>query len=165
MYSYAFHTQCAQASTDPEFSVTLELDLSTVVPSLSGPKRPHDRVALSNMKQDFAACLTNKVGFKGFGLGSEDLKKSAKLSYKGEEHTLKHGDVVIAAITSCTNTSNPSVMLGAGLLARRAVERGLKVKSYVKTSLSPGASGPCLACRAAQPISWQCLLQPCFAVE
>ena len=91
------------------------------------------------MKKDFTTCLTNKVGFKGFGLAEADTKKSAKFTYKGKEYEFNHGTVVIAAITSCTNTSNPDVMLAAGLLAKKAVERGLSVKPYIKTSLSPGS--------------------------
>jgi aconitate hydratase len=127
-----------KTNKDPEFSGDiLELDLSTVVPSLSGPKRPHDRVSLSNMKKDFSSALTNKVGFKGYGL--TDTSKKVDIEFHGEKHTLTHGSVVIASITSCTNTSNPDVMLAAGLLAQKAVEKGLKVRSYIKTSLSPGS--------------------------
>lgn len=100
---------------DPVFSgEVLELDLGSVEPCLSGPKRPHDRVLLSNMKKDFNECLTNKVGFKGFDIGEENLKKSSDFEYKGKTYTLNQGSVVIAAITSCTNTSNPGVMLAAG---------------------------------------------------
>ncbi len=93
----------------------VELDLSTVVPCCSGPKRPHDRVSVSDMKTDFASCLTNKIGFKGFALPEDKLSTTVPLVFEGQEYTLKHGSVVIAAITSCTNTSNPSVMLGAGM--------------------------------------------------
>jgi aconitate hydratase len=117
----------------------MELDLGTVQGSLSGPKRPHDRVNFSDMKKDFNHCLTNKVGFKGFGLDDAATKKTAKFTYEGTEYTMHHGDVVIAAITSCTNTSNPDVMLAAGLLAKNAVKAGLTVKPYIKTSLSPGS--------------------------
>jgi aconitate hydratase len=117
----------------------MHLDLASVEPALSGPKRPHDRVDFSNMKKDFTTCLTNKVGFKGFGLTEADTKKSATFTYKGKDYEFNHGTVVIAAITSCTNTSNPDVMLAAGLLAKKAVERGLSVKPYIKTSLSPGS--------------------------
>jgi len=128
------------SQADPTYSGDImHLDLASVQPALSGPKRPHDRVDFSNMKKDFTTCLTNKVGFKGFGLTEPDTKKSAKFQYKGQEYEFKHGTVVIAAITSCTNTSNPDVMLAAGLLARNAVEKGLKVKPYIKTSLSPGS--------------------------
>jgi aconitate hydratase len=117
----------------------MELDLASVQPSLSGPKRPHDRVNLSDMKTDFTTSLSNKVGFKGYGLVPEHLNKTATFNYKGKDYEITHGSVVIAAITSCTNTSNPDVMLAAGLLAKNAVERGLSVKPYIKTSLSPGS--------------------------
>ncbi len=129
-----------KSSEEQEFSgEVLNLDLSTVVNSLAGPKRPHDRVPLSNMKNDFTNALTNKVGFKGYGLKPEDSKKSAEITYEGQKYTLSHGSVVIASITSCTNTSNPDVMLGAGLVAKKALERGLSIKPFVKTSLSPGS--------------------------
>ncbi|XP_078482700.1 cytoplasmic aconitate hydratase [Ciona intestinalis] len=124
---------------DPHFSEVAELDLGSIVPSLSGPKRPHDRVAVVDMKNDFTQCLTSKVGFKGFGIPEEKLSSSVNFSYEGKEYNLQHGSVVIAAITSCTNTSNPTVMLGAGMLARNAVQAGLSVPSYIKTSLSPGS--------------------------
>ena len=125
---------------DPTYSGALmNLDLGAVEPSLSGPKRPHDRVRMRGMKEDFSSCLTNKIGFKGYGLQSSDVGKVQKFTYKGEEHELKHGSVVIAAITSCTNTSNPDVMLAAGLLARNAIQKGLKVKPYIRCSLSPGS--------------------------
>ena len=117
-------------SPDPMYSDTLELDLSTVEPSLAGPRRPQDRVPLAKAKASFARALP-------------DLKKGVR-TVSGRvavatEPVLEHGSVVIAAITSCTNTSNPSVMIGAGLLARKAVQRGLKTKSWVKTSLAPGS--------------------------
>ncbi|XP_074108052.1 cytoplasmic aconitate hydratase [Cotesia typhae] len=124
---------------DPIFSETVTLDLAMVVSSVSGPKRPHDRVSVSDMKQDFNQCLTNKIGFKGYGLSPDKIKTEGKFTFEGQEYSLKHGSVVIAAITSCTNTSNPSVMLGAGLLAKNAVEAGLTVAPYIKTSLSPGS--------------------------
>jgi len=126
-------------SEDPTFSEVVELDLSSVVPSLSGPKRPHDRVPVAEMKQDFQMCLDNKVGFKGFHVDPARQKDTVPFIYQGKEYTLTHGSVVISAITSCTNTSNPSVMLCAGLLAKKAVERGLTVAPYIKTSLSPGS--------------------------
>lgn len=94
---------------------------------------------MSDMKTDFTTSLTNKVGFKGYGLPAESTKMSAKINYEGKEYELNHGSVVIASITSCTNTSNPDVMLAAGLLAKSAVEKGLSVKPYIKTSLSPGS--------------------------
>lgn len=121
------------------FTDVLELDLSTIVPCVAGPKRPHDRVAVSDLQKDFRTGLTAAVGFKGYGLKEEDAKREAKLTFKGKEYTLRHGDVVIAAITSCTNTSNPSVLIGAGLLARNAVAKGLTTKEFIKTSLAPGS--------------------------
>ena len=117
----------------------LELDLSSVEPCLSGPKRPHDKVPLSQMQSDFNSCLTAPVGFKGFGLNESNAKTSSTFNYQGQEYTIKNGDVVISAITSCTNTSNPSVMLAAGVLAQKAIAKGLSVRPYVKTSLSPGS--------------------------
>ena len=128
------------SQVDPHYSGALmELDLSSVKPCLAGPKRPHDRVELTNMKADFNACLKNPVGFKGYNIAEDKLASSSKFVYNGQEYALSHGSVVIAAITSCTNTSNPDVMLAAGVLAKNAVEKGLKVKPYIKTSLSPGS--------------------------
>jgi aconitate hydratase len=125
---------------DPSFSGDLlELDLSSVVPCVSGPKRPHDRVELSKMKKDFNECMTAKPGFKGFGVKEDSLVKPSKFEYNGKQYELNHGSVVIAAITSCTNTSNPDVMLQAGLLAKNAVAKGLSVAPYIKTTLSPGS--------------------------
>ena len=115
---------------DPVYTDTLKLDLSTVVPSLAGPKRPQDRVAMADMRKAFdeALDLEGKAG-----------GANARTPVPGTDYDLGHGDVVIAAITSCTNTSNPAVMLGAGLVARKALARGLKVKPWVKTSLAPGS--------------------------
>jgi aconitate hydratase len=124
---------------DPIFSDTIELDLSTVVPSLAGPKRPQDRIELKDMKKAWNDTLRKPVEERGFGLSEEEIAKTAEVQADGESFTLKNGSVVIAAITSCTNTSNPSVMLGAGLVAKKAVEKGLKVPAYVKTSLTPGS--------------------------
>jgi aconitate hydratase len=129
----------SDSSPDPEFADTLELDLGDVVPSLAGPKRPQDRVALSEMKKGFQRALTNPIGPQGFGLTGEALARKGVVKSNGHVEEISHGAVVIAAITSCTNTSNPSVMLGAGILAKKAVERGLKVPAYVKTSLAPGS--------------------------
>ncbi len=117
---------------EPRFTDTLELDLSTVEPSLAGPKRPQDRIALGQMKDAFEGALRAPVGNSGFGLDDDEVQK--RMNGK-----LGHGAVVIAAITSCTNTSNPSVMVAAGLLAKKAVEKGLKVHAHVKTSLAPGS--------------------------
>jgi aconitate hydratase len=125
---------------EPNYSgEIMQLDLSTVVPCVSGPKRPHDYVALSNMKKDFNDCLAAKVGFKGFDIAEDARKTVANFSYEGKDYELKHGSVVIAAITSCTNTSNPSVMLQAGLIAENACKLGLTTPDYMKTSLSPGS--------------------------
>jgi aconitate hydratase len=129
-----------EASTpDPEFTDTLELDLGSVVPSLAGPKRPQDRVALSDMKSVFESALTAPVKERGYELSPEALTREATFGTNGGTQTMKHGAVVIAAITSCTNTSNPSVLVAAGLVAKKAIEKGLNVKPYVKTSLAPGS--------------------------
>jgi aconitate hydratase len=125
---------------DPYYSgAIMELDLTSVKPCLAGPKRPHDRVELANMKADFNSCLRNPVGFKGYNIAEDKLASTSKFTFNGVEYELSHGSVVIAAITSCTNTSNPDVMLAAGVLAKNAVAKGLKVKPYIKTSLSPGS--------------------------
>jgi len=124
---------------DPEFTETLELDLDSVVPSLAGPKRPQDRVPLDQMRETFQKALLSPKSERGFALGADELDKKVSFGTNGAKAEMGHGALVIAAITSCTNTSNPSVMLGAGLLAKKAVERGLKVKPYVKTSLAPGS--------------------------
>jgi len=124
-------------SLDPEFTDTLELDLGSVVPSLAGPQRPQDRVALADMKTTFAQALKAPVKERGYELSEAALAREAV--FGPDSVKIKHGAVVIAAITSCTNTSNPSVLIGAGLLARKALAKGLKVKPYVKTSLAPGS--------------------------
>ena len=112
-----------------EYSDVLEIDLAEIEPSVAGPKRPQDRIALSNVKKTFTELLTRPVAEDGFGV-TDDVDDSDDIT---------HGSVVISAITSCTNTSNPSVMIGAGLLAKKAVEKGLRVPDYVKTSLAPGS--------------------------
>ena len=117
---------------DPIFTDSLELDLSSVVPSLAGPKRPQDRVALTDLADGYMTALTGD-----FKVASDDVSK--KQAVDGEQFTITHGDVMIAAITSCTNTSNPSVMIGAGLVAKKANALGLQVKPWVKTSLAPGS--------------------------
>ena len=120
-----------KTTPDPIFTDVLKLELSSVEPSLSGPKRPQDRVALKEVKAGFATSMDKEFG------KSAEAKKRVKVS--GKNYDLGHGDVVIAAITSCTNTSNPNVMIGAGLLARKAAAKGLTVKPWVKTSLAPGS--------------------------
>ena len=124
---------------EKSYTALLELDLNTVQPALAGPKRPQDRVDLTDMKSHFIESLTAELGHQGHGLSEAELSNSAIVEYNGEKFDLNHGDVVIAAITSCTNTSNPGVMLAAGLLARNARKRGLMVKPWVKTSLAPGS--------------------------
>ena len=123
---------------DPEFTDKLELDLEDVETSLAGPKRPQDRITLPNMKETFENSLTSDDPTMGFNLTQEKLANKG-IFKNGREIEMKHGDVVIAAITSCTNTSNPSVMLGAGIVAKKAYEKGLNVPPYVKTSLAPGS--------------------------
>ncbi len=124
---------------EKSYSAVLELDLSTVEPALAGPKRPQDRVDLKNMKSHFVHSLTHEVGHQGHGLQTSDLNRGAIVERDGQMYDINHGDVVIAAITSCTNTSNPDVMLAAGLVARKARNLGLDVKPWVKTSLAPGS--------------------------
>lgn len=124
----------------PEYSDVVELDLSTVVPSLAGPKRPQDRINLSDMKQSFHDVVLKPIEQGGYGLSEADLEKEVAVQHaNGEKSTLRNGSVVIAAITSCTNTSNPSVLIAAGLLAKKAVAKGLKKPAYVKSSLAPGS--------------------------
>jgi aconitate hydratase len=120
-----------KTTPDPVFTDVLKLELASVEPSLAGPKRPQDRISLKEVKQGFTSSMD-----KEFGKGGEVGKR---VPVDGRKHDLGHGDVVIAAITSCTNTSNPSVMMGAGLLARKAAAKGLTVKPWVKTSLAPGS--------------------------
>ena len=127
------------ASPTPDFTHVLTLDLAIVEPSLAGPKRPQDRVPLSGVRQQFRAALGAPTSQGGFGLPSEAQASSVMIGTNGSKSEIGHGAVVIAAITSCTNTSNPAVMIAAGLLARNAVARGLAPKPYVKTSLAPGS--------------------------
>ena len=152
----------SQGSPEPEFSDTLELDLGSVEPSIAGPRRPHDRVPLSQAKSAYRKSLVEMLEAKGVALDKQAVTpwmsqapgpgsqpshpglkdtvlKSSAVQKDGSRFELTHGSVVIAAITSCTNTSNPSVMIAAGLLAKKAVERGLTSKPWVKTSLAPGS--------------------------
>ncbi|WP_214740874.1 MULTISPECIES: aconitate hydratase AcnA [unclassified Exiguobacterium] len=124
---------------DPTFTKVLTLDLSKVEPSLAGPKRPQDRINLSDVQTSFIDSLSAPAGNSGFGLDRSELEKKATVNYEDGAVDMSTGDVAIAAITSCTNTSNPYVMVGAGLVAKKAVERGLTVPKYVKTSLAPGS--------------------------
>ncbi|HEX4117932.1 MAG TPA: aconitate hydratase AcnA [Rhizomicrobium sp.] len=130
-YSKAQGLYRTKKSPDPVFTDTLSLDMTKVEPSMAGPMRPQDRVALTDVAANFAGHLINTYKKES------DANKRAQL--EGSDASIGHGDVVIAAITSCTNTSNPSVMIGAGLVAQKAVKRGLKVKPWVKTSLAPGS--------------------------
>jgi len=125
--------------TEPVYSEYLELDLSSVIPALAGPKRPQDRIDLGDVKKSFQLSLTKDVKERGFGLTADKLSSKVTVKKGRDEFNLQHGSVVIAAITSCTNTSNPSVMLGAGLLAKKAVEAGLDTQPWVKSSLAPGS--------------------------
>ncbi len=118
------------------YSDHIELDLATVIPCVAGPKRPQDRIDLTDFKKQFSTSLTQATGPNGFGLNTQDIEKKAILD-NGE--MLTHGSVVIASITSCTNTSNPSVLISAGLLAKKAAEKGMTVPSFVKTSMAPGS--------------------------
>ena len=127
-----FHTP---GSREAEYSDVLELDMRTIEPSLAGPKRPQDRVALGRVAQGFAESRREILA----ATGQPDEPASVDVRRNGDAYSLRHGSVVIAAITSCTNTSNPSVMVGAGLLAKKAAQRGLKVHPWVKTSLAPGS--------------------------
>lgn len=127
------------ASKEPQYTKVVELDLSTILPSISGPKRPQDLIELSQAKRVFQESVTREAGVQGFGLTKEELKKTATVHFDDHDELISTGHVAIAAITSCTNTSNPYVLMSAGLLARNAVEKGLRVSPTVKTSLAPGS--------------------------
>jgi len=133
------HLFRTDSTPDPEFTDTLELDLSKVEPSVAGPKRPQDRLPLSQVKTVFKQVLTAPRSAGGYAVRPEDAGAKATAATRTGQAEITHGDVVIAAITSCTNTSDPFVMVGAGLLAKNALEKGLKTKPYVKTSLAPGS--------------------------
>lgn len=125
---------------DPEYTELVEINLSELEPNLSGPKRPQDLIALSDMKKEFNKAITAPEGNQGFGMDKSEFDKEVTVEHpNGSTSVMKTGALAIAAITSCTNTSNPYVMLGAGLLAKKAVEKGLQVPDYVKTSLAPGS--------------------------
>ncbi|MFT5387576.1 MAG: aconitate hydratase [Lysobacterales bacterium] len=124
---------------DPEYTDSMELDMSMVQPCLAGPKRPQDRINLSDMKSEFKSDLTKPLADRGFALTDKQLTNSILIKDEDIDEQMDHGAVVIAAITSCTNTSNPSVLIAAGLVAKKATELGLKVKKYVKTSFAPGS--------------------------
>ena len=124
---------------EPNYTKVVEIDLSSIVPSISGPKRPQDLIELTAAKEEFQASLVREAGVRGFGLDESELEKSAVVQFSDHEEIIKTGHVAIAAITSCTNTSNPYVLMAAGLLAKKAVEKGLRVSKTVKTSLAPGS--------------------------
>ncbi len=126
-------------SIDPNYDELIELDLSKVEPTLAGPKRPFDLIPVRKMQAAFTTSLKEPTGLHGFGLSEENRRKTFSLSTPSGQAALSHGAVVLAAITSCTNTSNPAVLLGAGLLAKKAVEKGLSVPTYIKTSFTPGS--------------------------
>jgi aconitate hydratase len=131
-----FHTP---DTPDPEFLDVLELDLGDVEPSVAGPKRPQDRILVPELPDEFESSLTREAGPRGFGREADTLDATGTYDDGVHQYDMSHGDVTIAAITSCTNTSNPTVMIGAGLLAKKAVEAGLTVDPHVKTSLAPGS--------------------------
>ncbi|MEH7113545.1 aconitate hydratase AcnA [Neobacillus niacini] len=125
---------------EPVYTDVVEIDLSVIEANLSGPKRPQDLIPLSKMKEEFVKAVSAPQGNQGFGLQADELEKSAVVNFKnGDETTIKTGSVAIASITSCTNTSNPYVLVGAGLVAKKAVELGMEVPKFVKTSLAPGS--------------------------
>jgi aconitate hydratase len=126
-------------SEDPIYTDLVEIDLSVIEPSLSGPKRPQDLILLSDMQAAFRKAVTAPVGNQGFGFTEAEFDKQLTATVESEEVTMKTGAIAIAAITSCTNTSNPYVLIGAGLVAKKAIEKGLSVPAYVKTSLAPGS--------------------------
>ncbi|MFC3927915.1 aconitate hydratase AcnA [Streptococcus caprae] len=123
----------------PTYTKVVEIDLASIRPSISGPKRPQDLIDLSEAKEEFQASLVREAGVRGFGLSEQEINRTAMVHYKDKDVEIKTGHVAIAAITSCTNTSNPYVLMSAGLLAKNAVERGLSVAPTVKTSLAPGS--------------------------
>ena len=124
---------------DPSYSEVLEFDLGAIEPSLAGPKRPQDRFRLSGIRENFRSTVTKPKSERGFGMTESQFNRQVQLNFKNKDYTIKPGFLAIAAITSCTNTSNPFVMVAAGLLAKKAVEHGLAVPSYVKTSFAPGS--------------------------
>lgn len=127
-------------NVEPSYTDSVELDLSTIEPNLSGPKRPQDLIPMSKMKEEFNKAVSAPMGNQGFGLDEKEFDKKATVEFEdGRTVEMKTGDLAIAAITSCTNTSNPYVMLGAGLVAKKAVEKGIRPPAYVKTSLAPGS--------------------------
>lgn len=130
----------SDSTPDPDFTHILEVDLGSIEAAIAGPKRPQDRIPLHRVGPTYQQTLTAPTGNHGMGLDKDDLQRSGSVELHDHVEEITHGAVVIAAITSCTNTSNPSVMLAAGLVAKKAMEKGLTVKNYVKTSLAPGST-------------------------
>ena len=125
---------------EPTYTDVVEIDLTDIVANLAGPKRPQDLIPLTEMQSSFNEAVVAPEGNQGFGFSPKELAKTATIEFEdGRSVDIKTGDLAIAAITSCTNTSNPYVMLGAGLVAKKAVEKGLTPPAYVKTSLAPGS--------------------------
>ena len=131
-----FHTP---DSPEPEFSDVVSVDMSLIKPSIAGPKRPQDRIELTDLKSQWPDLLSAPIGSGGFAVEQDQVDAAVQVEHEGGNFELTHGKLVLAAITSCTNTSNPSVMVAAGLLAKAAVERGLRTKPWVKTSMAPGS--------------------------
>ena len=131
-----FHTS---DTPEPTFTDVVEVDMSSIRPSVAGPKRPQDRIELDALKSQWSTMLTAPMGPQGMDIDAQAADTKVEVETEGQSYELRHGDIVLAAITSCTNTSNPSVMVGAGLLARKAVARGLRSKPWVKTSMAPGS--------------------------
>ncbi len=131
-----FHTA---DSPEPEFSNVVSVDMSLIKPSIAGPKRPQDRIELTDLKSQWPDLLSAPIGSGGFAVEQDQMDEVVQVEHEGDSFELTHGKLVLAAITSCTNTSNPSVMVAAGLLAKAAVERGLRTKPWVKTSMAPGS--------------------------
>ena len=131
-----FHTA---DSPEPEFSDVVSVDMSLIKPSIAGPKRPQDRIELTDLKSQWPGLLSAPIGSGGFAVEQDQMDAVVQVEHEGDSFELTHGKLVLAAITSCTNTSNPSVMVAAGLLAKAAVERGLRTKPWVKTSMAPGS--------------------------
>ena len=131
-----FHTP---DSPEPVFSDVVSVDMSSIKPSIAGPKRPQDRIELTDLKSQWPDLLSAPVGSGGFAVEQDQMDAAVQVEHEGDSFELGHGKLVLAAITSCTNTSNPSVMVAAGLLAKAAVERGLRTKPWVKTSMAPGS--------------------------
>ncbi|MAT44732.1 MAG: aconitate hydratase AcnA [Anaerolineaceae bacterium] len=138
-YCKAQHIFHHKNSTKADYTETIQVNLADIEPSLAGPKRPQDRIKLSDMQSSFSESKQKSKVEKGFGIPKNEQNKSVQLNYHGKQFQVGHGFLTIAAITSCTNTSNPTVMVAAGLLAKKAVEKGLSVPEYVKTSFAPGS--------------------------